>query len=145
MPTDRERFWEHSSFAFVGHSAVKGFPATSYREARKLGKKVFAVDPSVAQIEGDATYPDLKALPEPVEAAVLEVPKDETAKWVGLAADAGIDDVWIHMNRDTPEALSLARDRGVNVHTGSCAVMYLVSGFNVHTIHGFINKLVGKY
>ena len=62
-----------------------------------------------------------------------------------MDADAGIDDVWIHMNRDTPEALSLAQDRGVNVHTGSCAVMYLVSGFNAHTIHGFINKVIGKY
>lgn len=145
MASRNEAFWQHSSFALVGNSASKGFPILTYRALRKQGKKVFPVDPSVAEIEGDATYPDLKALPEPVAAAVLEVPRGETAAWVGRAADAGIERIWIHMNRDTPEALALAEERGLEVHSGTCAVMYVTPGPTYHSIHKWINKLLRVY
>ena len=106
MPTEHEEFWTNSSFALVGHSAKTPFPVLSYEELKKQGKKVFPVDPSVDEIAGDKTYPDLASLPEKVDAAVLELPKQETEEWVGKAADAGIHNVWIHMNRETPEALA---------------------------------------
>jgi predicted CoA-binding protein len=145
MPTKREEFWTNSSFAFVGRSTEKGFPTLSYAELKKQGKKVFAVDPSVDQIQGDKTYPDLASLPEKVDAVVLEVPKRETEDWVAKAADAGIQNLWIHMNRDTPEALALARERGMKVHTGTCAVMYVTQGFSYHSLHKWINQLLRKY
>ena len=145
MPTEHEEFWTNSSFAFVGHSTEKGFPALSYGELKKQGKKVFAVDPSVDQIAGDRTYPDLASLPEKVDAVVLEVPKQETEDWVAKAADAGIQNLWIHMNRDTPEAVALAKEKGMKVHTGTCAVMYVKQGFSYHSLHKWINQLLGKY
>ena len=143
MPSEYEKFWTHESFAVVGHTAKRGFPKLTYSALRRQGRKVFAVDPSASEIEGDKAYPDLASLPEKVEAVVLEVPKEETEAWVRQAADAGIRDVWIHMTRETPEAVALAKQRGLNVLTGTCAVMYLQGGF--HKIHKWINKLVGKY
>src|SRR4030067_482385 len=125
MTSAHEAFWTHSSYAFVGHSAKKGFPRISYGELKKQGKKIFAVDPSVEQIDGDKTYPDLRSLPEKVDAVVVEVPREETLDWVRQAADAGIKNVWVHANRDTPEALELAKQKGLNVLTGTCAVMYV--------------------
>ena len=145
MPSAHERFWEKGSFAFVGHTSERGFPTLSYREARDSGKKVFAVDPSVAEIEGDPAYDDLASLPEPVDAVVLEVPPAETADWVRRAADAGLRHVWIHMGRDTPEALVVADENGLNVRSGTCAVMYVTGGFTYHSIHKGIMKLMGKY
>ena len=111
MISAREQFWQGQTFAFVGNSAKKGFPRLSYGKSKKLGKTAFAVDPSCDAIDGDRAYPDFDALPHKVEAAVLEVPREETAEWVKKAADAGIQRVWIHMNRDTPEALEIAKDR----------------------------------
>jgi predicted CoA-binding protein len=145
MPTAHERFWENESFAFVGHSAKRGFPTLSYGEIRKQGRKVYAVDPSVDEVEGDRAYPDLASLPEPVAAAVLEVPPEETCEWVAKAADAGIRQLWIHMGRDTPEALALAEQRGLDVLTGTCAVMYVKPGFSYHTLHKWANQLTGRY
>jgi predicted CoA-binding protein len=145
MPSPHERFWENESFAFVGHSAKRGFPKLSYRELRQQGRKVFAVDPSVGEIEGERTYPDLESLPEPVEAAVLEVPAEETKAWVARAADAGIRKVWIHMGRETDEAVALARERGVELLTGTCAVMYVKPGFSYHSLHKWMNQLVGRF
>jgi predicted CoA-binding protein len=145
MASNYEDFWTHSSFAFVGHSAKKRFPTLSYSELKQQGKKVFAVDPCVEQVEGDRTYPDLASLPEKVDAVVLELPKEETEDWVRKAADAGIQNVWIHMARETPEAVDIARERGLTVLTGTCAVMYVKPGFSYHSIHKWINKLIGKY
>jgi predicted CoA-binding protein len=81
MASAHEAFWTHSSFAFVGHSAKKGFPRISYAEAKRSGKKVFAVDASVDEIDGDKTYPDLRSLPDKVDGVVVEVPREETLGW----------------------------------------------------------------
>jgi len=145
MPSEHEKFWENESFAFVGDSAKKPFPRISYGKLKEQGRKVFAVDPSTDQIEGDKAYPDLASLPDKVDAAVLELPKEETEDWVRKAADAGIKNVWIHMGRDTPEAVALAKEKGMNVLTGTCAVMYVIPGFSLHSIHKWINRLLGKY
>ena len=145
MASGYEQFWTNSSFAFVGHSAQKGFPKISYGELKKQGKKVFAVDPSVDHIGGDKTYPDLASLPEKVDAVVLELPKDETESWVRKAAEAGINNVWIHATRDTPAAVALAKEKGMNLLTGTCAVMYVKQGLSYHSIHKWINQLIGNY
>lgn len=145
MSSPHERFWENDSFAFVGDTARKGFPTLSYRELRDQGRKVFAVDSSLDEIEGDPAYPDLDSLPHKVEAVVLEVPAEETVDWVRRAADAGIRNVWIHMGRDTPEALALAQERGLELLTGTCAVMYVKPGFSYHTLHKWANQLTGRY
>jgi predicted CoA-binding protein len=145
MPSKFESFWTSSSHAVVGHSAKMEFPKITYGELKKAGKKVYPVDPSADTIEGDKAYRDLASLPEKVEAVIIETPKEETRDWVARAAEAGIKNVWIHMGCDTPEALELARQKGLNVLHGTCAVMYVVPGFSFHSIHKWICKLLGKY
>ena len=66
-------------------------------------------------------------------------------EWIRKAADAGIRHVWIHMNRETPEALAVAKERGLDVLTGTCAVMYVEPGFTYHTLHKWVNQLTGRY
>ena len=146
MASEYEGFWTKSSFAVVGHSgSKKKFPRMTYSGLKKIGKTVYAVDPNAEQIDGDKVYPDLASLPGEVEGAVLELPKEETADWVAKAAEAGFKEIWIHMKTDTPEAVELAKQKGMKVHTGSCAVMYVTPGFSLHSIHKWIDKLMGKY
>ena len=83
--------------------------------------------------------------PARCEAAVLELPKEETAAWVAKAADAGVERIWIHQMTDTPEALAEAEKRGLKVITGHCAVMYNKPGMSMHAPHRWIWKLLGKY
>ncbi len=145
MASNRETFWDGASFALVGHSSRKPFPALSYGELKRQGKKVFAVDPSAPRVLGDRTYADLASLPEKVDAVVIEVPRDETARWVERAADAGVKDVWVHMLRESPEAIAIARARGINLRTGSCAMMYLCHGVSYHSVHKALDKALGRY
>ena len=145
MASDYEAFWSHSSFAVVGHTAKKGFPKLTYGGLKAQGREVFPVDPSVDEIDGDQTYPDLSSLPRTVDAVVLETPREDTKEWIRKAADAGIRHVWIHASRDTPEALGLARERGIEVLSGACAVMYVTRGFSYHSLHKWLNQITGSY
>ena len=145
MTSNYESFWENDCFAVVGDKAKQNFPVLTYRGLKKLGKAVFPVDPSMDEIEGDTAYPTLDSLPAKVDAVVLEVPKEDTRDWVAKAADAGIRHIWIHMGRETPEALALAQEKGMNVRTGTCAVMYVTPEPSYHSIHRWIMKLAGKY
>jgi len=145
MTSERQSFWDHASFAVVGDSARRAFPKLTYRGLKKEGKTVYPVDPAGSTVEGDATYPDLTSLPAPVEAVVLEVPKDQTAAWVGKAADSGVKAVWMHQQTDTPEAIKLAEENHMELCHGTCAVMYVTPGFSFHSFHRFVQKLSGKY
>ncbi|NNE35447.1 MAG: CoA-binding protein [Rhodothermales bacterium] len=145
MTSDFETFWENDYFAVVGDKAKQNFPVLTYRGLKKLGKTVFPVDPSVEEIEGDHAYATLEDLPTAVDAVVLEVPKEDTRDWVAKVADADIKEIWIHMGRETPEAVALARAKGMNARTGTCAVMYVKPEPSYHSIHKWIMKLVGKY
>ena len=145
MASNYETFFTLGTFAVVGHSKAKPFPMLSYRKLKKLGKTVYAVDPSTDSIDGDKAYADLAALPNPVDGLIVEVPKAETKDWIAAAADAGIKDAWVHMAHDTPEAIALAKDKGINLRTGTCAVMYLNPGLSYHSIHKLIMKATGKY
>jgi predicted CoA-binding protein len=145
MQSDYEAFWEHQSFAVVGLSSKRRFPRLTYRGLKRLGKTVYAVDPSIAEVDGDPSYPDLRALPRPVEAAVLELPAADTREWVRRVAAARVPQLWIHQNTETADAVAEARERGVQVHTGTCAVMYLSRGLSLHTVHGWAAKVAGRY
>ena len=145
MPSQHEAFWNHHRFAVVGHSDVKPFPTLTYQALKEADDKtVYPVDPETDRIEGDVAFGDLASLPEPVEAVVIEVPQQETAAWVDRAAAAGIPNVWIHMGRETPEALAIAKEKGLKVCTGTCAVQYLNGAFP-HNVHRFFRKLSGNW
>jgi predicted CoA-binding protein len=143
MPSDYETFFLFDRYAVVGHGARHPFPKLSYAGLKQRGKTVYAVDPSVSDIAGDPAYPDLESLPGPVDAVILEVPKQETLTWVERAIARGIRDVWIHQGTDTAEAKAAAEKAGVRLRTGTCAVMYVTGG--LHVVHKLINKLFGKY
>jgi predicted CoA-binding protein len=145
MASDHQSFWSFDRYAVVGNSARKPFPRLTYGELAKRGKTAYAVDPSTDRVEGKPAYRDFAALPASVEAAVLELPRDETAAWVKRAVEAGIREIWIHQGADTPEAIAIAQQAGVRLRTGTCAVMYLNRGLSPHGIHRAINKLIGKY
>ncbi len=145
MSSAREQFWTHGAYAVIGHNAQRPFPKLTYRGLKASGKKVFAVDPSGGEVEGDATVPDLDTLPEKVDAAVLELPKEEVPAWLGKLADAGVARVWLHMKTDSPEALEVAKERGIELQYGTCAVMYVTPGLSFHSIHKWVMQLKGDF
>ena len=140
-----QSFWEFSRFGIVGNSAKKPFPKITYGKLKKNGKQVFPVDPVLSKIDGDPVFTEISDLPDDIEAVIIEVPKKESLEAVKQSIEKGIMNIWIHINCDSPEALSYAKEKGASLWYGTCAVMYLSSGFSIHTLHGWINKKRGRY
>ncbi len=144
-PSRFELFWTHSRYAVVGKDAERSFPKLSYRALKELGKTVYPVLEKGGSVEGDTAFACLADLPEPVDAVVIEVPKEETEGFVRQAVGLGVPRIWIHDGRHTKEALALAEANGLEVLHGTCAVQYLTKGFSIHAIHRFFRKLSGNY
>ncbi len=142
---DYQSFWNFDRYAIVGNSAKKPFPKITYGKLKENGKEVFPVDETLSEIDGDSTLSSISVLPNDIEAIILEVPKEGSLEFVKQAFEKGIKNIWLHMNCDTPEAISFAKENGVNLWYGTCAVMYLTSGFSIHSFHGWINKKRGTY
>ncbi len=145
MASRHEAFWGYASYAVVGHGARARFPKLTYAALKQRGKRVVPVDPSSGTVEGDKAYRSLAEIPHAIDGVVLEVPPDEAKGWVEQAVAKSVPRVWFHMFRDTPEALALAKEQGIEVCTGTCAVQYLTTGFSQHAIHRTIRKVLGRY
>src|SRR6266508_2564959 len=79
------------------HIAVAGVsrdfqqPANAiYRNLKGAGYQVYAINPNAERAEGDACYPDLHSVPEPVEAVIIVTHPDIAANVVRECADLGI-------------------------------------------------------
>ncbi|MBC8401506.1 MAG: CoA-binding protein [Candidatus Marinimicrobia bacterium] len=144
MTSKYEQFWNHNSYALIGHHQKRNFPVLTLTGLQNSGKTVYPVDASIAIVEGSKTFASLSDLPDTVEAAIIEVSKEDIVSSVQQVIEAGIKNLWIHRGTDTPEAIAAARKAGLNLYHGTCAVMY-VNYTGLHKFHGWLNKLFKKY
>lgn len=91
-----------TSFAIVGATDTPGkYGGKIYRDLKRKGYPVFAVNPSVDTVDGDPAYPRLTDIPETPTMAVMVVPALVGMKVIDDAAEAGVKNIWVQ-----PGALS---------------------------------------
>ena len=140
-----QTFFEGDSYILIGNSQKRIFPKLTFQGLINSGKKVYPVDPGLTELDGHKVYQDLIDAPQEIDGLIMEVPVGESEFWVEKAIELGVKNVWIHQRCESPEAIKKAEDAGINLLTGTCAVMYLTHGFNIHGIHRGINKIFNKY
>ncbi len=74
-------------------------------------------------IEGEPCYPNLKALPEPVDGIVSVVPPEQTERVVQEAAEMGIQHIWMQPGAESQNAIQFCREKGLNVISGKCVMV----------------------
>ena len=91
------------------------------RAYQHKGWKVYPVNPREPSIEGLVAFPDLKSLPETARGVSIITPPKVTERVVVEAAGAGARFVWMQPGAESPEAIRLAREHGLEVIAdGSC-------------------------
>jgi uncharacterized protein len=99
-----------------------------YRKLRDAGYQVYAVNPSAESVEGAASYPNLKSLPEKVDAVVLATPPEAAEALARECVELGIGRVWMHRSFGqgsvSSSAAELCRANGIAVIAGACPMMY---------------------
>ena len=111
-------------WAIVGVSANPAkFGHRIYRDLRRAGYRVYAVNPHDTEILGDRVYPNLAALPERPDVVDLVVPPSVSEMIVKEAAAAGIRRVWMQPGAESQRAIEFCRASGIEVVAHACAMV----------------------
>lgn len=126
----------------------------AYTNFKKNGYQVYAVNPRIATFEGEACYPDLKSIPEKVDAVFILASPKVTDSIVDQCVDLGIRRVWMHcmmgtkpglaagMTSVSQPAVDKARQNGIAVIPGSCPNQFLKPDFG-HAMMRGLWRLLG--
>jgi len=115
-------FLKEGPYAVVGASNDRSkFGNRVLRAYVHKGWKVYPVNPRESTVEGLPAYAALAALPEKPRGVSIITPPAITERVVAEAADAGARFVWMQPGAESPEAIRIARERGLEVIAdGSC-------------------------
>jgi predicted CoA-binding protein len=141
-----DRFFAQKPIAAVGVSRSEmEFGQMAYRELKTKGYTVYPVNPNADRIGEDTCYPDIASIPGKVGAVLSMVPASRTLEVVQQADAAGVKDVWIQQGVKAPEAVAFCKEKGINVITGHCILMFVEPVGSIHKFHRFFWKLFGLY
>ena len=118
-----------------------------YQKLKAAGHEVFAINPHATEIDGEACYPHLAALPHTPDALVIATPPDVALSIVETCASLGISRVWMHRSFGqgsvSEAATDFCREHGITVIAGACPMMYCPPVDFPHACMRGILKLTG--
>lgn len=149
LPPQVAEFLSNRSIAVAGVSRDPAQPANLiYRKLKDSGHRVFPINPNATQVEGDSSYPDLRSVPEPVEAVVIATHPDVSVQVVRDCAELGINQVWFHRSFGegsvSEEAVRECELRGIDCIVGGCPMMYCAPVDFAHRCMRWILKLQNR-
>lgn len=113
-----QEFLNLHTIAVVGVSrSGHKYSNLAYRQLQARGYRVFPVNAQAQTIGGEPCYPNLRALPEPVEGVLLFVPPEETERVVKEAVALGIRHIWMQPGAESEAAIRFCQEQG-------CCVVY---------------------
>lgn len=132
----------------VSH-APKGHASNGiYIWLRDKGYEVFAVNPTVTEVEGDTCYPDLRSIPGGVDAVLIATSPLHAQATMEQAAELGITQVWMHRSFGAGSVSTTAavwgREHGITVIDGGCPLMFHPEGDGGHKFLCKLFTLTGK-
>ena len=119
-----------------------------YQRLRSRGYDVFAVNPNAETVEGDPCYPNLKSIPDGVDAVVIATNPERAGATIAECAELGIKHVWMHRGPGQgsvdPDAARYGRSVGLEVIDGGCPCMFAETADVGHKIMKFFMSLSGN-
>jgi predicted CoA-binding protein len=109
------------TIAVVGASSRPdrpGYTVPAYLQ--KHGYRIIPVNPSLTELLGEKAYPDLLAIPEPVDVVEIFRPGDEVLPVVQQAIAIGAKVVWMQETVVNEQAADLAKNAGLEVVMDVC-------------------------
>lgn len=138
-------FVQHKTLALIGASRDKNkFGNIALRELRARGYRVFPVNPLAEAIDGEACYPDLASLPEPVDRLLIVLPPDKALEAVRQAQALGIQRIWLQQGAESQPAIQYCQEKGLQAVYGECILMFAKPVKFPHSAHRWVWGLLGK-
>lgn len=113
-------------------------------ELAARGYRVVLVHREAKEIAGMPCRPDLAAVRDAVDGVLVSVRPREAPAVLREAAAAGLRNVWLQQGAESPEALALARELGLNLVARKCVLMYAPPVKGIHGFHRTLARLFGR-
>ncbi len=122
-----DSFLAGKRFAVVGASRDRAkYGNKVLRAYLQNNREVVPINPNSHEVEGLQSFPDLKSLPDSVDAISIVTPPTVTEHAVRQAIELGIKNIWMQPGAESDEAVEYAERSGVNVIAGGpCALVAL--------------------
>ena len=122
-------FLQGKRIAVAGVSRKSGRAGNAiHRKLARSGYEVFPINPNASAVEGVRCYPDVAAVPEPVDGVVIATHPRVSIEIVRQCAEHGVGRVWFHRSFGrgsvSEEAVRECGARGVNCIVGGCPLMF---------------------
>jgi len=133
-------FFKDRKLALCGATDTKNnFGNTTYRELKDRGFAVYPVNSRSTTVGGNHCYPDLESLPKDkwISRVLITSHPTMTNKAVQDAASLWFKHVWIQLGSETPEAIRLLKDEGINVIYGQCILMFAEPVTSYHLLRRY--------
>ncbi len=113
-----------ANIAVVGASDNEAkYGAVIYRDLKRKGYNVYAVNPSRDTVDGDPAYATVADLPVAPDIIDLVVPAAVGIKVVQQALDIGYDRIWVQPGAESPELLSLLQESDADYIAHACIMV----------------------
>jgi predicted CoA-binding protein len=128
-PPAIEDFLRGRRIAVAGVSRSGSQPANAiFRKLRGAGYEVFAVNPNAPELEGVRAFPDLAAIPGPIDGVIVATHPSVAPSIGQQALAAGVRRLWFHRSFGegsvSAEAVTACRQAGATCIVGGCPMMY---------------------
>ena len=143
-----ENFLAQKNIAFAGFSSEGAEVANGlYKKFKENGYHTIAINPKFEEVKSVPCYPNLKSVPEKVDAVMISTPPQATFDVVKECIELGIKHVWIHKSIGNgsfnAEAVELAEKSGLEIIPMACPMMFLKPD-PFHACFRFILNIRGK-
>ncbi len=113
----------------------------NYQRFKSAGYQVYPVNPRLTSFDGKPCYPDLKSIPDKLDAVFILANPQVTEQIVQQCVDLGVKRVWMHCMMGTKpglaadstsvsqQAVKMCRENGITVIPGSCPNQFLKPDF----------------
>jgi len=142
-------FLAQKKIAVVGVSDRRETGCNSnYKKFKDAGYKAYAVNPRMSTYDGERCYPDLKSIPEKVDAVFILASPKVTEAIVRQCVELGVKHVWMHclmgtkpgaaagMTSVSREAVKMCEANGIAVIPGTCPNQFLNPDFGHGLMRG---------
>lgn len=124
MSVEQEIFANSRTIAVVGLSAKPTRASHGVAEYfQSQGYRIIPVNPKETEVLGEKSYPDLKAIPEPVDLVNVFRRPEHVPEIVEEAIAIGARALWLQQGIRHPEAEARAREAGLLVVADACMMV----------------------
>jgi hypothetical protein len=94
-----------------------------YRDLKRKGYRVFAVNPRRSTVDSDPAFKDLERLPEKPTIVNIVVPPPVAASILKESLKLGLMNVWLQPGAESPENLAFLQENGFNYLANACIMV----------------------